>query len=181
MQMEMHKDDVYRLIDPAPPGPTIGERNVRLVRMPVHHRVDFYDKSGRLNALIILVPVLYAFIRIQLGQPLSSWFWWITLGTVVFALFARRPAYLRLGAAGISFPEKKSPDFAWDEMREARARDEGIDILMQDGQHITISFTKMRRADVMRIKRLIKAQFEAIAERAQAAEEEAARLDEAGT
>ena len=178
MQMEMHKDDVYRLIDPAPPGPTIGERNVRVVRMPVHHRIDFHDKSGRLNVLIILVPVIYAFIRILLGQPLSSWFWWFTLGTVAFALFARRPAYLRLSAVGISFPDKKSAEYPWDEMREARARDDGIDILMQDGQRIAISFPKLRGGDVKRIKRLIKAQFEAIAERAQAAEEEAARLDE---
>jgi hypothetical protein len=178
MQSDMDKDDVYRLIDPAPPGPTIGDRNVRLVRMPVHHRIDFYDTAGRLHGLIILLPVLYAFIRTQLGQPLSSWFWWITLGTVAFALLARRPPYVRLSAGGISFPEKKSPEFPWDEMREARARDYDLDILMQDGQHLTIQFPKMRRSDVKRLKRLIKGQFQAIAERAQAAEEEAARLDE---
>jgi hypothetical protein len=174
----MHKDDVYRLIDPAPPGPTIGERNLRLVRMPVHHRVDFYDTAGRLHGLIILLPALYALVRIQLGQPLSNWFWWLTLGTLVFALFARRPPYVRLNAVGISFPEKKSPDYPWDEMREARARDQDLDIVMQDGQHITISFPKLRRADVKKLKRLIKSQFDAIAERAKAAEEEAARLDE---
>ena len=178
MQNDMHKDDVYRLIDPAPPGPTIGDRNVRFVRMPVQHRTDFYDTAGRLHGLIILLPVVYAFIRVQLGQPLSSWFWWITLGTVAFALFARRPPYLRLAAGGISFPEKKSPEYPWDEMREARAREYDLDILMQDGQHITISFPKLRRSDVKRLKRLIKAQFEAIAERAKVAEEEAARLDE---
>src|SRR5262245_16447431 len=136
----MHKDDVYRLIDPAPPGPTIGERNVRVVRMPVCHRIDFYDKSGRVNALIILVPVIYAIVRVVLGQPLSGWFWWLTLGTVVFALFGRRPAYLRLAPGGISFPEKKSQEYAWDEMCEARARDSDLDIVMQDGQSITIPF-----------------------------------------
>jgi hypothetical protein len=175
----MHRDDVYRLIEPTGLSPTIGERNMNLRRMPVWRKLDFFDKSGRLHGLIVLVPILYAFMQTQRGEALSSWFWWITLGIVGFALFARRPPYVRLGPGGISFPEKKSSEFLWDRMVEARAKDEELDILMEDEQHVTIAFRKLRRGDSNRIKRLIQAQFQAMAERAKALEDEAARLDEA--
>lgn len=164
----MHRDDVHRLIKPTEPGPTIGTRNLRLTRMPVHRRHDFHDKAGRMHGLIVLLPVIYAFIQHLREQPLSSWFWWMLLATVAFALFARRAPYLRLSAFGISFPEHKSEEYPWDQMTEARARNDELDLLLLDGRHVVISFKKLRPIDQRRVKKLVKAQFQAMAERAKA-------------
>ena len=53
-------------------------------------------------------------------------------------------------------------------MCEAHARKDELDILMSDGQHVTISYKKMPVGDVERVKRLVKQQFQVMAARAQA-------------
>lgn len=153
-----------KILKPSEPAPTIGAQNVRSYRMPVNGRYDFYDTFGRLHGLIVLVPVGYAAIQIVLGRELGTWFWILTVATVCFAIFARRPPFLRLNAIGISFPDSHSPDYPWTQMIEARARTEDLEIVMSNGLRFEIPFKKMRIRDIKRLKGLIRSQFEAMAQ-----------------
>lgn len=166
--------EMRKILKSAEAGPTIGLQNVRVFRMPVHGRHDFYDTAGRLHGLIVLVPIGYAFIQMMRGHELGTWFWIFTIATVCFAIFARRAPFLRLNAIGISFPESRSPDYPWDQMVEARARAEDLEIVMTNGLRFEIPFKRMRLRDIKRLKRLIKSQFQAMAEMAKEAAGEAA-------
>lgn len=162
-------DEMRKLFKPTDPVATIGDHNVRTHRMPVHGRYDFYDTAGRLHGFIVLIPVAYAGLQMLRGHELGTWFWIFTIATVCFAIFARRPPFLRLNAIGISFPDSHSPDYPWEQMIEARARAEDLEIVMTNGLRFEIPFKKMRIRDIKRLKRLIRAQFEAMAEVAKAA------------
>jgi hypothetical protein len=166
------------LIDPSGPTPTIGQQNIKLVSMPIQRQMDFFDKAGWWHLLVVLIPILYGTIQTYRGAELTNWFWWLSAATVFWAMFVRRPPYIRLSAAGISFPESKSPEYAWETMAEARAHGDELSIVLSDEQQLKIVFNKMRQSDAKRVKRLIRAQFEAMAERCKAAEDEAERLDE---
>ena len=123
-----------------------------------------------MHGVIALVPLLYGAFQTWRGQPLSVWFWGMVVATLGFAILARRPPYLRLSPGGLSFPDKSSREYPWNEMREARARAEQLDILLADGLNVVISYRSMRRRDIDRLKRLMKAQFQAMAERAKQAD-----------
>lgn len=167
-------DEMRKLFKPTDPVATIGDQNVRMHRMPVHARHDFYDTAGRMHGLIVLVPLGYAGIQMFRGVELGTWFWIFTIATVCFAIFARRPPFLRLNAIGISFPDSRSPDYPWEQMIEARARAEDLEIVMTNGLRFEIPFRKMRMRDIKRLKRLIRSQFEAMAEVAKESAREAA-------
>lgn len=169
------RNDIGKIIPPSTPGATIGEAGVRLHVQPLRRRIDFYDTAGRLHGLIVLVPILYGAFKTYQHEPLQPWYWYSVLGTLAFAIFARRAPFLRLTSKGVSFPEKQSPIYPWDQMTEAHARADELDILMADGEHVTISYRKMRRSDIERVKRLVKQQFQVMAQRAQAGEGELAR------
>lgn len=161
--------ELRKLLKPSEPAPTIGERNMTLRAMPVRSRHDFYDTAGRLHGLIVLLPVAYGVFQTQLHHPLTPLFWWLVLGTVCFALFARRHPFLRLTAVGISFPESKSPEYPWDEMIEARSRQDELELVMLNGLRLEIPFKNMRTSDINRLKKLIRGQFAALGERAREA------------
>lgn len=161
--------EMRKIIQPSDPTPTIGSQNMRSFCMPVHCRHDFYDTAGRLHGLIVLVPIVYAFIQVMRDVELGSWFWIFTIMTVCFAIFARRAPFLRLNAIGISFPESHSPEYPWDQMIEARARAEDLEIVMLNGLRFEIPFKKMRSRDIKRLKRLVKSQFDAMAKMARGA------------
>lgn len=169
------RDPMRAFLQPSGPTPTIGAQNVRLRKMPVHRRIDFYDTAGRLHGLIVLVPLLYGAIQVYREQALSGWFWSLAIATTAFAIFARRAPYLRLSPGGISFPEKGPREYPWDQMLEARAREEQLDIVLADGLNLVISYRKMRRRDIDRLKRVMREQFKAMAERARQADSELAQ------
>jgi hypothetical protein len=161
-------NDIRRIIEPSEPGATIGNAALRLHVSPLRRTIDFYDTAGRLHGLIVLVPIFYGAIRLYDGQPLQPWYWYMVLGTLAFAIFARRAPFLRLAPQGVSFPERNSSVYAWDQMCEAHARDGELDIVLSNGQRVTISYAKMRRSDIERVKKLVKQQFKLMAARAQA-------------
>lgn len=161
------RDDVTKILSPGVPGPTIGARGVRLHQRALRRRVDFYDTAGRLHGVIALVPLLYGMIQTQRGVHLQPWFWWMVGATVLFAVFVRRAPVLRFSPNGISFPEKKSEIYPWDQMCEAHAGANALDILLADGQRLTISYRRMRASDINRVKRLVKSQFQYMAATAQ--------------
>jgi hypothetical protein len=161
------RNDLRKIIQPqSEPSPTIGGLGLKLHLRPLRRKVDFYDTAGRLHGLIVLVPVLYGAVQTYRHVPLQPWYWYSVLATLAFAIFARRSPFLRLSPAGISFPEKKSRTYAWEQMAEAHARDDELDILMSDGEHVTISYRNMRQSDIDRVKKLIKQQFQVLAARA---------------
>ena len=166
--------ELTQLVSAASPAPTIGEHGVKLHQHALRHRIDFYDTAGRLHGMIALVPIVYGMIQTQRGEPLQPWFWWTVAATIGFAIFARRAPFLRISPAGISFPEKKSPVYKWEEMCEAHARKDELDILLADGQHVTISYRNMRATDIDKLKRLIKSQFQYMAASAQSSVAQAA-------
>lgn len=168
-----------KILSTVEPTPTIGSGNVTFKRMPVHRRIDFYDCGWRIHGLIALAPLAYGAVQTWREQPLSTWFWGMVVATLGFAVFARRPACLRLSPGGLSFPDQSSREYPWQEMREARARNEQLDILMADGLNVVISYRKLRRRDIDRLKRLMKAQFQAMAEYAKAADASEPRAEAA--
>jgi hypothetical protein len=145
---------------------TIGDANLNLRPMPIRKRIDFYDTTGRLHGLIVLVPLLYGIIQVQRGQELSPWFWLMVLATFAFALFVHRPACVRLTPTGISMPDRGPIEYAWNEMAEARAREGELHILMGNGLRVQIPYRRLRGHDIERLKRLVRWQFEAMAARA---------------
>lgn len=146
---------------------------MRILTRPLTRKYDFHDNAGRLHSVIVLLPILYGAWQTYQGQKLEPWFWWMVLATLVFAIFARRPAIVQLGPKGICFPEQKSPEYPWDQMCEAHARADALEILLNDGQRITIEYKPLRRCDIERLKRLVKSQFRLMAERAVAANQSA--------
>jgi len=164
------RDVLSKIIKPTGPSPTIGEAALRKQAAgsagPIHRPIEFYDTAGRLYGLIVLVPLVYGIIQSQRGQPLSLIFWGMAAATVAFAVFGRRPPSVRLTPSGISFPENRSPEYPWDQMSEARAHASELDIVLTSGQTVQISYRKLRRTDVGRLKRLIRLQFMAMAEKA---------------
>jgi hypothetical protein len=162
----MTRNDPSKLIGPVEVGPTIGEVGLRLHQTPLRRRVEFFDTAGRLHGLIALAPIIYGVIQTQRGAGLNPTFWWMVVGTTAFALLVRRTPLLRLSPEGISFPQVSPTCYAWNEMCEAHARADGLDILLTSGQRVTISFKKMRSTDVERVKHIIKSQFRVMAARA---------------
>jgi len=162
------RDDLAKIVSPAAPSPTIGERGMHLHQRAIRRRVDFYDTAGRLHGIIALLPLMYGVFQTQRGQPLQPWFWWMVAATVGFAVLARRSPFLRLSQNGISFPDKKSPVYPWDQMCEAHARAESLDLILIDGQRVMISYKQMRASDIDRVKRLVKSQFQYMASAAKA-------------
>jgi len=162
------RNELHRIISPGGPDAAIGEAGLRLHLVPIRRRIDFYDTAGRLHGLIALVPIMYGIVQTQRGRSLQPWYWYMVVAILGFAIFARRAPYLRLSPNGLSFPERKSPEYPWDQMCEAHARADELDILMTDGKHVAISYKKMNGGDVARVKRLIKLQFQLMAARAQA-------------
>jgi hypothetical protein len=167
------RDDLSRVIAPTGPSPTIGDRGVRLHEHAIRRRFDFYDTAGRMNGLIVLLPIIYGVVETQGGRELQPWFWWLMLTTVAFAVFVRRPPFVRLTPKGICFPEKRSPLYLWNQMCEAHARADELEILLSSGEHVTISYRKLRRYDIERIRRLIKSQFQWMSQQARASAEAA--------
>jgi hypothetical protein len=163
------RDVLSKIIKPTGPSPTIGEAALHQYQQrnfgPIHRAIDFYNTAGRLHGLIVLVPLVYGVIQSERGAHLSLVFWGLALATVAFAIFGRRPPSVRLTPSGISFPENRSPEYPWDQMAEARAHASALDIVLSTGQTVQISYRKLRRTDVGRLKRLIRLQFQAMAEK----------------
>jgi hypothetical protein len=141
---------------------------MRSLTRPLTRKYDFYDTGGRLHGVIVLLPILYGTVQTSQGQTLEPWFWWMVLATLGFAIFARRPARVQLNPTGIRFPEQKSPEYPWDQMCEAHARADALEILLSDGQRIAIEYKPLRRCDIERIKHLVKSQFKLMADRSAA-------------
>jgi hypothetical protein len=133
----------------------------------VRRQIDVFDKSGQWHALIVVAPVLYGVWQTTQGRAMEPWYWWLCIATAGFALFARRTPLLRFTPTGLSLPSKKTPEYSWDQMCEAQARQDGIDLILSDGQRVSIEFRSLKISDVTRIRRIIKAQFQRLAERAQ--------------
>jgi hypothetical protein len=175
----MTRNDPSKLIGPVEAGPTIGEVGLRLHQTPLTGKVEFFDTTGRWNGLIALIPVVYGVIQTQRGAGLSPSFWWMVVGTTAFALLARRTPFLRLSPRGISFPQISPTEYAWEEMCEAHARADGLDILLTSGHRVTIPFRKMRSTDTERVKHIIKTQFRVMAARAAVEQQELMPLSQA--
>ncbi|WP_428938553.1 hypothetical protein [Fontivita pretiosa] len=175
------RDELTKAIQGDVRGPTIGHANLCLRPMPIRNRIDFYDTAGRLHGLIVAVPLLYGLIQLSRGQTLSLFFWVLVLATGCFAIFARRPPCVRLTPRGLSLPDKDNTEYPWDEMIEARAREHEMLITMSSGQRVQVSYRRLRGCDIERLKRLIRWQFEAMAERARMAAALAAPVPVAAT
>jgi hypothetical protein len=160
------RDDICQIAGSINRSPSAAQPPARMPAPAIRRRVDFYCRAGRLHGLIALVPIIYGAYQTQQGVQLAPWYWWAVVATLAFAWLARRPPSVRVSPIGISFPDKKSPLYLWDEMCEAHSREKELDILMADGEHVLIAYRPLRKCDAARIKRIVQSQFQIMAARA---------------